>query len=225
MKINKPILDWTEKDLKKLRKSSHNLEDKNLEYKERYSKDPDELRRDIVSFANTDIGGYILFGIQDDPFEIIGMEREEVDNLKNTINNIIWRSIDPHLDPPPDLNPIYLSNGLYILGMQIFPKKQGLYGIRKSDNPNNSDFKFYTFWVRMDGNKNQLTMKEVNSYMPGYYEGIEFKGMKESKLQAISMLQNNPFMKKELENYLQNRKYKKLHEDRARKSSKRFRNK
>ena len=93
------------------------------------------------------------------------MTRGEVDNLKNTIDNIINLNIDPHLDPPPILHPIHLSNGLYILGVQIFPKEKGIYGIRRINNPNNPDFLYYSFWVRSNGRKRQFSMEEVNSFI------------------------------------------------------------
>ena len=111
------------------------------------------------------MGGYILYGIRDDPFELIGMTRNKVDNLKNIIDHIINLNIDPHLDPPPIIYPIPLSNGLYVLGVQIFRKEKGLYGIRRVNNPNNPDFRNYSFWIRSDGRKRQLSMEDVNSYI------------------------------------------------------------
>ncbi len=178
MRIDKPILTWTEADLELLRDDPYNLEDTNIEYKVQYSEDSNELRKDIVSFANSEVGGYILYGIRDDPFELIGMTRNKVDNLKNTIDNIINLNIDPHLDPPPILYPIYLSNGLYVLGVQVFPKQKGLYAIRRINNPNNPNFRSYSFWIRSDGRKRQLSMEEVNSYIINtdpYKKRIEVK--------------------------------------------------
>ena len=61
MKIDKPILAWTIDDLELLRDDPYNLEDMNIEYKEQYSGNPSELRKDIVSFANSEVGGYILY--------------------------------------------------------------------------------------------------------------------------------------------------------------------
>ncbi len=165
MRIDKPILGWTENDLKVLQNDPYNLEDMNIEYKEQYNRDTSELRRDVVSFANSETGGYILYGIKDDPFEIIGMTRGEVDKLKNTIDHIINKNIDPRLDPPPISNPIYLYNNLYVLGLQVFPKQSGIYAIRRSSNPNNPDFRLYSFWIRSDCRKRQLSMEEVNSYI------------------------------------------------------------
>ncbi len=51
--------------------------------------------------------------------------------MKNIIDNIINLNVDPHLDPPPILHPIHISEGLYILGVQIFSKEKGIYGIRR----------------------------------------------------------------------------------------------
>jgi len=146
MKIDKPILAWTIDDLELLRDDPYNLEDMNIEYKEQYGGDPDELRKDIVSFANSEIGGYILYGIRDDPFEFIGISRSQLDNLKNAIDTIINIKIDPHLDPPPTKNPIHISPGLYVLGVQIFPKEKCIYAIRKANNPNNPDFRSFSFF-------------------------------------------------------------------------------
>lgn len=165
MKIDKPALAWTIDDLKLLRDDPYNFEDMNVEYKEQYSGNPDELRKDIVSFANSEVGGYILYGIRDDPFELIGINRGQLDNLNNAINTIINIKIDPYLDPPPTTNPIYLSDGKYVFGVQIFPKEKGLYAIRKSNNPNNPNFRHYSFWIRSGGRKRQLSMEEVNSYI------------------------------------------------------------
>jgi len=131
MRIPKSILTWTENDLELLRNDSYNLEDMNIEFKKQYGGDPDELRRDIVSFANSEGGGYLLFGIRDDPFELIGMTRGEVDHLKSTINHVSNSNIDSHLDPPPILNSIYLSNGLYILGYKLFQKKKVCIGLEE----------------------------------------------------------------------------------------------
>jgi len=165
MKINKPIMAWTIDNLEILRDDPYNLEDMNIEYKEQYNGDPDELRKNIVSFANSETGGYILFGIRDDPFELIGISRKEVDKIKTTIDSVINTKIDPHLDPPLITNSIYLPSALYILGVQIFPKKKGVYAIRESNNPNNHYFRSYSFWIRSDGCKRQLQMEEVNSYI------------------------------------------------------------
>lgn len=165
MKIDKPILAWTIEDLEILRDDPYNLEDMNIEYKVQYNGKSDELRKDIVSFANSEVGGYILYGIKDDPFELVGISRKEVDKLKGAIDSVINTQIDPRLKPSPIMNPIHISNDLYILGVQIFPKEKGLYGIRLSNNPNNTDFLVYSFWIRSDGRKRQLSMEEVNSYI------------------------------------------------------------
>lgn len=165
MKINTPLINWSINDLELLRDDPYNIEDMNIEYKVQYSGDPDELRKDIISFANSETGGYILYGIRDDPFELVGIPRKQVDKLKNTLDSIINTRIDPHLNPPPIAHPICLSNDIYILGVQIFPKEKGLYAIRKVNNPNSPDFRCYSFWTRTDGQKRQLSMEEVNTYI------------------------------------------------------------
>lgn len=165
MKIDKSILVWTIDDLELLRDDPYNLEDMNIEYKQQYSGNPSELRKDIVSFANSEEGGYILYGIRDDPFELIGISRSQSDKLINAIDTIININVDPHLDAPPITNLIYLKNRVYVLGVQIFPKEKGMYAIRKVNNPNKPDFQSYSFWIRSGGRKRQLSMEEVNSYI------------------------------------------------------------
>jgi hypothetical protein len=165
LKIDKPIVSWTEQDLELLRDDPYNLEDMYIEYKLTYNNDPDELRKDVISFANSATVGYILFGIKDDPFDLIGLSRTETDKLKNTIVDVIHSHIDPRLDPPPVMHPIALKTQRYVLGIEIFPKQRGIYAIRKINNPNKPDYLRYSFWVRSDGRKRQLSMEEVNEYI------------------------------------------------------------
>ena len=165
MKIEKPIITWKLKDLELLRDDPYNLEDINIEYKLSYDKDSNELRKDIVSFANSSSTGYILFGVRDDPFELVGITRSEVDSLKNAIDHVIHTSIGPRLDPQPVMHPIPLDNNKFVLGIEITPKQRGIYGIRNLNNPNKSGFLTYSFWIRSDGRKRQLSMEEVNNYI------------------------------------------------------------
>jgi len=165
MKIEKPIITWKLADLELLRDDPYNLEDMNIEYKLNYDKDANELRKDIISFANSSSSGYILFGVRDDPFELVGITRSEVDSLKNAIDHVIHTRIDPRLDPLPVMHPIHLNNKKFVLGIEITHKQRGIYGIRNLDNPNKSDFLAYSFWIRSDGRKRQLCMEEVNNYI------------------------------------------------------------
>lgn len=76
-----------------------------LEYKQELHIDNDENRReflyDISSFANS-IGGYIIFGIEEDhesnePKEIVGIPYETEDKLIRRIEDFIRQSIQPRI--------------------------------------------------------------------------------------------------------------------------------
>ncbi|MFH1860305.1 MAG: RNA-binding domain-containing protein [bacterium] len=58
--------------------------------------DQESLLQEIVSFANTE-GGNIIFGIQDRTYKIIGLTREQQDDIDNKIANISNDLIRPFL--------------------------------------------------------------------------------------------------------------------------------
>ena len=56
----------------------------------------DSLLQEIVAFANTE-GGIIIFGIQDNTFQIIGLTKEQIDDIDKKIANITNDLIRPFL--------------------------------------------------------------------------------------------------------------------------------
>lgn len=66
------------------------------------------------------------------------MEYKNVDKIKNTLNNILPRKIDPVLSPFPKFKIIELRNRKFVLCIKVFPKEKGIYAIRLSDNPSKS---------------------------------------------------------------------------------------
>ena len=92
----KKLEDITEKDLREIEKKPV-FENLQVEFKFRYNKNPDELRKDIVQFANSHKGGIVFYGVQENPLKFVGLDYDEVDKIKVTINNIIPRKIDPLL--------------------------------------------------------------------------------------------------------------------------------
>ena len=161
MRINsKKIEDLLEKDLLKIEKNPI-FEDLNVEFKYQYNKDSDELRKDIIQFANNDKGGVIFYGVSENPLKFVGLDYNTVDDIKTSINNILAGKIDPVLSPFPMYNTIELNNGKFVLCVEISPKETGIYGIRLSDNPSNSNFKAYEFYTRLNGNKHRMKIDEV----------------------------------------------------------------
>lgn len=161
MKINSiKVEELTEQDLIEL---EINPKHENLfvEYKYQYNKKEDDLRKDFIQFANSDKGGIIFYGVNEDPLKFVGLEYKSVDKIKTHINSILTTKIDPVLSPFPKFHTIELSNGNYVLCVEIIPKEEGIYGIRLNDNPSNSNFNVYEFYTRLDGNKHKMKIEEV----------------------------------------------------------------
>ena len=65
----------------------HKEEDLYVDYKEEFSpkneKDWLGLTADVMAFANT-LGGYIVFGVADETFSLVGIKKEALKYLANT---------------------------------------------------------------------------------------------------------------------------------------------
>lgn len=70
----------------------------NTEYKETRPKDSKKFMKTVVAFANGD-GGKIIFGIKDNPIEIIGISKDMVFSEIDAITNIIADSCKPAIVP------------------------------------------------------------------------------------------------------------------------------
>ncbi len=151
----------TEQDLRELESNPANFENYEIEYKFKYDGNADELRRDIVQFANGNSIGYLFYGWSNNPIKIVGIDKNEVDHLKNVLNNALKHNIEPQLFPFPKFHPVSLSNGKYVLLVKIVPKVHGIYGIRLSDNPSNENFNIFEFYQRMDGTKHKMNVEDI----------------------------------------------------------------
>ncbi len=160
--FSKKFTELNEDDLKKLVADPKNFEDYQIEYKIDYDSEADELRRDIIQFSNSFNTGYLIFGMDDNPVRIIGIEREQVDTLKVVLNNVLPKKFSPLHNPLPEYNPIPLSDGKFVFITKIKPKLYGAYGIRKSDNMSKPrDYKTFEFYKRLDGSKHQMDIDEL----------------------------------------------------------------
>ncbi|KKL13953.1 hypothetical protein LCGC14_2520610 [marine sediment metagenome] len=195
MEINsKKIEDITEKDLLEIEQNPI-FEDLHVEFKYQYNKDSYELRKDVIQFANTDKGGVIFYGISENPLKFVGLEYKNIDNIKNHINSILSSKIDPVLSSFPRFNTIKLRNGKYVLCIEVFPKEKGIYGIRLSENPSNSNFNAYKFYTRLDGNKHRMKIEEVVNL-------IEGKGLKNLESKHLEATIYQPLMLNTKERYI-----------------------
>lgn len=80
--LSKNFKKITEQDLRELESNPANFENYKIEYKFKYDGNADELRRDIVQFANGNSIGYLFYGWSNNPIKIVGIDKNEVDNLK-----------------------------------------------------------------------------------------------------------------------------------------------
>ena len=160
--FSKQFSEINEEDIKNLVLNPKNFEDFQIEYKIDYDSDAEELRRDIIQFISGFNSGYLIYGIDDNPVRIVGIERDRVDALKVVLNNVLPKKISPLLTPFPEYNPVPLSSGGFVFIIKIEPKPYGVYGIRKSDNMGKPrEYKTFEFYKRLDGSKHQMDVDEL----------------------------------------------------------------
>lgn len=79
---------------------SYREEDSRVDYKETFHPEVDkdwlELTKDIMAFANTE-GGYLVFGVRDGTFEVVGLELPVITALTNT--NMVLQKLNRHIEP------------------------------------------------------------------------------------------------------------------------------
>lgn len=159
--FDKELKDIDENDLWQMETDPMNFESLQIEYKVKFDGDAGELQRDVVQFANGFEEGHILFGISDDPITLVGIEKNEVDGLKTVLNDVLPRRIEPILSPFPQYHAVPLASGKYVLIIKIFPKEDGIYGIRQSDDMNNRNYYRYEFYTRLDGSKHRMNIEAI----------------------------------------------------------------
>ena len=188
--FSKDFKKITEKDLRELESNPANFENFEIEYKLKYDGNPDELRRDIVQFANGNSIGYLFYGWSNNPIKIVGIDKNEVDDLKNVLNNALKHNMDPQLFPFPKYHPVSLSNRKYALLIKIVPKERGIYGIRLSDNPSKEKFKTYEFYQRMDGTKHKMNVEDIVDLIQSKMSGQKQLSRKEDFSEKIKEIES-----------------------------------
>ncbi|MFX1275683.1 MAG: ATP-binding protein [Promethearchaeota archaeon] len=171
--FKKELKDIDEYDISQIETNPMNFESLTIEYKVKFDGNAAELIRDIVQFANGYEEGYILFGISDDPISIIGIEKNEIEGLKNIINDLLPKRIEPLISPFPQYQAVPLASGKYVFIIKIFPKEYGIYGIRQSDDMNNRNYYRYEFYRRLDGNKHRMNIESVVELIESKNRGLQ----------------------------------------------------
>jgi hypothetical protein len=79
---------------------AHREEDDLVDYKQTFHPDDDrhwlELTKDVMSFANT-LGGYLVFGVRDGSFELLGLDPSIVAALGDS--NRVQQKVNRHIEP------------------------------------------------------------------------------------------------------------------------------
>ncbi len=101
-------------------------ESKNIEFKERLPEKSIKYMKSVVAFANG-TGGKIIFGVQDDTREVIGIEKEAVFQTMDAIANVISDSCEPAIIPDISLQTI---NDKTVIVVEIFIGRQRPYYIK-----------------------------------------------------------------------------------------------
>lgn len=101
-------------------------ESRNVEFKECLPEKSIKYMKSVVAFANGR-GGRIIFGVQDDTLEIVGINKDEVFQTMDMITNAISDSCEPMIIPDITLQEV---EGKTLIVVEILPGKQCPYYIK-----------------------------------------------------------------------------------------------
>src|SRR6056297_4015047 len=109
----------------------HQPESRRLEFKEGWPSG-DSIAQTAVAFANG-AGGEIVFGVREEPREIVGISDADVFALEEKIANHIFDLVHPTIVPE-----IYIQNaeGKNLLVVEIYPGYQKPYYLKKNGKHN-----------------------------------------------------------------------------------------
>lgn len=101
-------------------------ESKNIEYKVTVPKKSEKYMKTVVAFANGN-GGKIVFGIDDNTLEIVGMDEDNIFKTMDAITNAISDSCEPRIRPDVTLQTV---NNKTVIVVEIFPGAMRPYYIK-----------------------------------------------------------------------------------------------
>lgn len=101
-------------------------ESKNIEYKVAVPKKSEKYMKTVVAFANGN-GGKIVFGIDDETLEIVGMDEDNIFKTMDAITNAISDSCEPRIRPDVTLQTV---NDKTVIVVEILPGAMRPYYIK-----------------------------------------------------------------------------------------------
>lgn len=90
-------------------------ESDNLEFKEDIPAKSEKYMKTVVAFANGS-GGRIVFGVENNTWNVIGFTKEEVFRKMDAITNAIYDSCDPKISPSVGIQDV---DGMYIIVVDV----------------------------------------------------------------------------------------------------------
>ena len=100
---------------------------KNVEYKEMVPEDSQKYMKSVVAFANGD-GGRIVFGVEDESMQVVGIPQDNLFRLMDAITNAVTDSCTPMIIPDLFVQEV---NGKSLIILEIAPGMQRPYYIKK----------------------------------------------------------------------------------------------
>ncbi|MBW2096848.1 MAG: putative DNA binding domain-containing protein [Deltaproteobacteria bacterium] len=139
-------------------------ESRRLEFKETFPKG-DQLARTVVAFANG-AGGKIVFGVKNEPRQIVGIQEDRLFALEERISSLIFDRCAPIIIPE-----IYIQavEGKNLLVIEIFPGSQKPYYLK-------SKGKHKGAYIRV-GSSNRLVSHEMLEALERQRKKISFDAM------------------------------------------------
>ncbi len=131
-----------------------NGETNNIEFKREIPADHKKYLKTIVAFANG-FGGKIIFGIEDDTLEIVGINEKDVFKIKDAITNAIFSSCEPAILPDIRLETI---EGKTVIVVEIYPGWQKPYHIKALGIENGT-------FIRVAGTTRQADISMIKELM------------------------------------------------------------
>lgn len=72
-------------------------ESKEVEYKETVPQNSKKYMKTVVAYANSS-GGLLVFGVEDNTWNVIGIPQEKIFEVADSISNAIMDSCEPMID-------------------------------------------------------------------------------------------------------------------------------
>ncbi len=187
--FNKPLSELTVDDINIIVRDKV-PESRSLDYKRELSPSTDagnkELLKDISAFANT-VGGYLIYGIDEKegvPTEILGVEVQNFDELKQRFENLLRTGVDPVIRGV-DFHKLDLNESRKVVIIKIPRSIARPHAVRIKDH--------FRFYGRNSSGVHQLEVEDLRrAFFESETLATKIRNFRSERLSAIST--NETFM-------------------------------